>query len=273
MKTRYDTYDKYKKTLSLSNTPCVLFYVSKNASDEILCANWHSEIEFQLCLEGSGYLVLNGDKFPFEKDTIAVVHPEEIHYTGTSSEVIFMSMILDGKFCKNADIDFSALRFRRFIRDEALCGYFRNIMLHYSEPPSVYRTALLQASVLIFSAELLRRFSASDAAPFANKKQFDEVKRSISYIRAHYGEKLTLDALAKNAFTDKYRLSRVFKEYTGFTVTQYINECRCEAAKDLLRSGKTVRDAALLCGFNNLSFFTRMFKRCTGKKPSEYKSD
>lgn len=53
---------------------------------------------------------------------------------------------------------------------------------------------------------------------------------------------------------------------------QYANQYRCEAAKDFLRGGQTVRETAELCGFNNLLFFTRMFKKCTEKMPSDYKN-
>ena len=126
-------------------------------------------------------------------------------------------------------------------------------------------------SVLGILVEMLQYRTESTALPSKSDPVFEPIKKTVLYIRTHYAEKLTLDLLSKIALIDKYRLSHTFKSYTGLTVMQYANQYRCEAAKDFLRGGQTVRETAELCGFNNLSFFTRMFKKCTGKMPSDYK--
>lgn len=100
---------------------------------------------------------------------------------------------------------------------------------------------------------------------------FGQVKAAIRFIREHYAERLTLERIAANSLTDKYSLSRKFKELTGQTVVQFINGYRCERIKDLIRDGMPVSEAAVQCGFNNMSFFTKTFKKYTAKLPSEYK--
>ena len=54
----------------------------------------------------------------------------------------------------------------------------------------------------------------------------DRVKAAVEFIRANYDQRLTLDMIAKNALTDKYRLSHCFKAFTGLTIFQYINDYR-----------------------------------------------
>ena len=127
-------------------------------------------------------------------------------------------------------------------------------------------------SVLGILVEMLQYRTESTALPSKSDPVFEPIKKTVLYIRTHYAEKPTLDLLSKIALIDKYRLSHTFQSYTGLTVMQYANQYCCEAAKDFLRGGQTVRETAELCGFNNLSFFTRMFKKCTGKMPSDYKN-
>ena len=69
----------------------------------------------------------------------------------------------------------------------------------------------------------------------------------------------------------KYHFLREFKKKTGFTLSNYINIIRCKYAKELLYSGKyTVKEVALLCSFDNFSYFTNVFKKHTGSLPSDY---
>ena len=91
------------------------------------------------------------------------------------------------------------------------------------------------------------------------------------HIRHHYAEKITLDTLARNTFTDKYRLSHNFKTLTGITIIEYVNKHRCDVSKNHIRNGLSISEAATLCGFDNMSFFTKTFYKHTGKHPSDYK--
>lgn len=77
--------------------------------------------------------------------------------------------------------------------------------------------------------------------------------------------------ISKNVYIDKYSLSRNFKSLTGQTVFQYINNYRCSKVTELIINGMPINEAAKMCGFNNMSFFSRTFKKAKGKLPSECK--
>ena len=68
----------------------------------------------------------------------------------------------------------------------------------------------------------------------------------------------------------KYYLSREFKSFTGRTIFDTINTFRCADAKHLISKGATVSEAAAACGLENLSYFSRTFKKYVGKLPSQY---
>ena len=55
------------------------------------------------------------------------------------------------------------------------------------------------------------------------------------------------------------------------TVIEYVNILRCKEAKRLISEGQSVSEAAIASGFNNLSYFTRTYKKYVGELPSSNK--
>ncbi len=95
----------------------------------------------------------------------------------------------------------------------------------------------------------------------------------VAYIHDHLTQGVSLDAVAHALHVNKFYLCRLFKRETGMTVGSYINSARIALAKRLLRNGgKSVTFIASECGFNELSVFTRNFKKEVGMPPTEYRS-
>jgi two-component system, response regulator YesN len=94
----------------------------------------------------------------------------------------------------------------------------------------------------------------------------------MAYIQAHIHEPLTLDHLAARVHFNGQYLSRLFKQQTSYTITQYITACRLEKAKHYLRysSDETVADISQKCGFIDGNYFARVFKKYEGISPSQY---
>ena len=85
----------------------------------------------------------------------------------------------------------------------------------------------------------------------------------FEYIHQNLRESITLDTLSEISHFSNSYVIRLFKKSTGQTPTEYVNRCRISLAKKLLES-KSVTETALDCGFNNISYFIRTFKRYTG---------
>ncbi len=81
-----------------------------------------------------------------------------------------------------------------------------------------------------------------------------------------------LRGIAKRAGVSVAYLCRVFKIHTGKTVIEYLVERRIQAAMWKLREGnEKILSLALACGFNDLAYFNRVFKRITAMTPSQYR--
>ncbi|KAA0965791.1 helix-turn-helix domain-containing protein [Sporosarcina sp. ANT_H38] len=98
----------------------------------------------------------------------------------------------------------------------------------------------------------------------------ETVREIANYIQQHPGEQHSIGGLAARANLSPRYFSQKFKEIIGHTVRSYIIRSRIERAEHLLRySGMTVTETACVLGYSDLHFFSRQFKKYTGKNPSE----
>ena len=94
----------------------------------------------------------------------------------------------------------------------------------------------------------------------------------MTYIREHFTEELDVEVIARHAGFSRFYFSRQFKETTGLTVMKYVEFLRCRHARELLEDGWHVSKDALECGFKDISYFTKVFKRQFGVLPSKLRS-
>lgn len=98
------------------------------------------------------------------------------------------------------------------------------------------------------------------------------IKRAVNFILVHLGHQFSLADAARHLETNPTYLSRKFKEETGLTFTEFTNHRRIEIAKNyLINQQLTITDIAGLIGYNDLTYFARVFKKQTGQTPLQYR--
>lgn len=98
------------------------------------------------------------------------------------------------------------------------------------------------------------------------------VQRSLSFCEEYFDGEITIDDIATAIGISNAHLQRCFKESTGLTIIEYINQLRIEKAKLLLETSiLPVVDVALNVGFNNRQHFTHTFIKYAGCSPATYR--
>ena len=93
-----------------------------------------------------------------------------------------------------------------------------------------------------------------------------------NYIQHHMSEPIRTEKMAQELFMSRPYLSAKFKEETGETLTDFILKEKTEEAKRLLRySDKSSTAIGSYLGFSSPGHFSRVFKKYTGRTPSEYR--
>ncbi|MGH9495668.1 MAG: helix-turn-helix domain-containing protein [Candidatus Sulfotelmatobacter sp.] len=97
---------------------------------------------------------------------------------------------------------------------------------------------------------------------------------AVTYVEHNYAAKLRMGTAARLCDLSPFQFSRSFKKENGFTFRDFVVRVRIQRAAELMRRSKvSVTDAAFGVGFNDLSYFARMFRRQLGVSPSHYRSN
>lgn len=97
------------------------------------------------------------------------------------------------------------------------------------------------------------------------------VTRALRYIDDHYEEEsLSVQLLGEHVGISGDYLSRQFRKMTGVAVQEYIRRYRLSRGITFLQQGYSVGEAAKLCGFHSIGYFSREFKKELGVSPSHY---
>lgn len=105
---------------------------------------------------------------------------------------------------------------------------------------------------------------------FANNHSDDILEKLQKYIALHYTERLTLTKISKHVHANGSYLSRLYKQKTGQNLFNAINKMKLEKAKEYILQGLKIYEAAHLAGFDDVSYFSRIFKKSEGCTPREY---
>lgn len=96
--------------------------------------------------------------------------------------------------------------------------------------------------------------------------------KTTDYIKEHLAERISLDQAAAQVYLSKSYFCRIIKSELGCTFTEYVNRLRIERSKALLRSPQlSIAEISLAVGFDDQSYFTRIFKKQTGLSPGKFR--
>lgn len=103
-------------------------------------------------------------------------------------------------------------------------------------------------------------------------KHSEIIKRAIQYISQNFSNPLSLEAVAGQVHLNPAYFSTLFKQSTGSSFKEYLNMVRVEESKRLLTNTEySLIDIAIATGFEDQSYFSKVFKKFTGLTPKQYR--
>lgn len=232
--------------------------------------NFHENPEVLYVLKGSGRVLCGEETVSVQAGDTVVIDCYAAHRIIPDGEIRYFCLIIDRSFCKYHSIDPWLLHFAPLIQSDEGSERMRRVMeeCRREEP---FQDAAIKSAVLELMVFLCRRYSTpKPKTAIEEDVAVSHVRTALEYIKRNLGKKLSVEEVAAHTGLSKYYFLRIFKRITGYTMTRYVNMIRCEYAKELLQSGKhSIKEVALLCGFENYSYFTNVFKTYSGVLPSE----
>ncbi|MEK0314655.1 response regulator [Cohnella sp. 56] len=121
-----------------------------------------------------------------------------------------------------------------------------------------------------YSSRLMQLFERVQAAlaQLRSGRKRDEIRKAIAFIKQNYRSKIALEDLASHVSLNKNYFSTLFKQETDLSPVEYIIQYKMEKARELLRSGQmSVSEVSHDLGYDDLSYFSRLFKKHYGVSP------
>jgi len=273
-----------------ADCPLETFHI-RNApkTDGYFVRHWHSQMEIYLVEHGQlRFYSLTGETDASD-GCIYLIPPEEVHGNYcTVPDTDYHSILFSPELVTVPEAHFfhrdflkplreGKLRFPRSIRPqdpayEKLLFHLRTILDADKKAPDYKSTVFLGTMGFCLALMPLCRVMAEDEInPLAGIRGNNVVHVCQQYLGTHYGEAITLSILAERVHMHPNYLCKLFKDYTGQTIFEYLTSIRISFATQFMRnSSKTIPQIAEQCGFNSMSFFTKKFKLHTGLTPHAY---
>ena len=236
-------------------------------------AHWHEEAEFTRIEKGSCTYQIHLETYEVEEGDLIFIPPAVLHAISNEKEECMQSETyvfhMDFLGAKAADIPPCVIKKGQPLYEKA-AELFENINAEYDKKTPGYEI-VIKSYLLQFVAVLIPYCTRNTEADAILTEHAKKLKEVLSYINAHYMEELTISGLAGICFFSEYYFMRFFKKYMGMSCVQYIKNVRLERAADQFENGETnTLEVALACGFSNLSYFHREFKKKYGMTPKRF---
>lgn len=240
-------------------------------------SNWHESLEIILVTDGTGLIYCDFEGYKVKKNEILIINSDVVHGFNVSDDDKFFKyhyLILSRDFCLENGLDISKVMFTELISDAKITGKYLNVVkaIEKQEP---FGELAIRAAILELLYSLCNGYIKAETKKEGSKEQkVCNIRTAIAYIRENLSGKISIKELASASGISEYYFIREFKRITHFTPVTYINMSRCDLAKKLLSEGEyNVGEVADMCGFDNMPYFTKTFKRYIGVLPSEIKKN
>ncbi len=236
--------------------------------------HWHENLEILMVTEGI-VSVLSGDKsIVAEPGEIVIINTNELHDMKSVSDIChYDCLIIDKNLCDEFDLDIEQLFFDVHIKDEIAALKYRNVRSALYGKGVLYK-ATVKAALLDFLVYVSRGYARMtvDGEQVGDVAKKKIVKKAINYIQMNFADDISTVDIAEQVGVSKYYFCRVFKDITGYSPIVFLNFVRCNNARNLMKNfAMSVSEAAYASGFDNLSYFSRTYKKLMNCLPSEAK--
>ena len=250
----------------------VIFHYDTIIRGMRIVPHWHENIEILYFTQGEGQIVINSEEVHAKAGDIVIIPTNAMHTITTQTECTkYYCLIVDRDFCSQCGFDLEEICVEKLVCDKKMSDEYDKIVAEFAEKAEHYQVKVV-SSILSLLVWLVRNHCVLSSVNEnrAQKSQFAMVKKVLLYIAKNYQKEITTDMLAELVGFNKYYFCHVFRKVTAMTPIAYINYIRCKKAKEILASGSAnVGEAAMQCGFENLSYFTKIYRRYIGELPSK----
>ena len=272
-----------KRTAFSSHNELYVQYLKSENKHNMSVQHYHDTYEIYLQLSGKRYLFYDNTCYTLERGDLAIFAPFDIHYAESREsdyyERYVVNFILEDMSKRLDSGEFHLLKQKinpcvvhlTEDRTQKVFELIKRVDEYYNRKglfsDKLVYSAMLQ--LLVYVAECIDDETATDG-----EKISPQIIEVMKYINKHYAEDLNLDNISDIACMSKYHLCRKFKEATGATLLQYINNVRLTKVHSMLiNTDMPIEEIAECTGFSSSMQLTRVFKSVYNIPPRTFRKN
>ncbi len=278
---RYIEYQE-KRNHGSSDFPFAIYHVNHLHPRYIMTYHWHKETEIIRVLSGELAITLNETRYVLHAGECLFISSGTLH-GGIPKSCVYECLVFNMETAiKNIHMGKTDMEY--ILKSEySIQSYYSaeekvvldeiNTMFDAICSKEPGYSLIVQGSLYVLLGTILRSnyYTKQDILPVYAKRKIRQYKTVLAFIADHYSEPLTLDDLAGCVHMNSRYFCRFFKELTQQSPIDYLNSYRIEAAcEKISTTDKSITEIAFDCGFNDASYFVKVFKKYKKTTPSQY---
>ncbi|WP_066894966.1 AraC family transcriptional regulator [Clostridium nigeriense] len=273
--------------------PMEIYPVEYRSSSDFY-SHWHDEMEFIYVLNGSSEICIDFKIFKISTGDFIIIPKGAIHYMvdNTNIRISYIALVFNLSLIEGNSLDFSQINFinpilqnKLFFNNIITCkdssydnivNAFKSLVDCYKYKGYGYQLAIKSYLFTIFHLFFKEGYIDANIEKenYNNLIKIEKLKEVIKYIQTNYKSHISIKDLSNIAKYSEYHFLRFFKNETGKTCTQYINNFRIEKASLLLaNTDLSITDIAYEVGFGDVSYFIKTFKKQMSISPTKYRKE
>lgn len=285
--TQYETYHETKKHTP-EDFPYNIYLCSIPLDFTQVPTHWHTEMELIVIKKGEGMVSVNLTPYKVSAGDIVIVLPGQLHsisgYEDARMEyenILFIPDMLKSRTTDSCNLDCLNPLLNGYVdfpeRIHAGLKYYNVIqscieqMDHLSgDKPAGYQMGIKGCLMML----LFHLYTNNNkVTQIKQQKSLEKLKLVLEYIHNNYQNPITIEEISGIAHYSPSHFMKFFKETMGCGFIQYLNDYRLTlAAKLLTTTDDSILDISEQTGFENLSYFNRLFKRKYNRTPTMYRA-
>lgn len=271
------------------NFPIRIFSNRDEKSDAAVHTHWHEQIEIIYVSHNEAIFECNSVPERVSAGDVVVINSNDSHRIVSGFEQVkYHCIILDGALIKSAVTDACDIKyirpitdnlilFKNFIKNDPRLIYCIERIIYENDTKDIGYELAIKSQIYGLFVLLIRGYIdkiLTKRELETRYKNASKMDRVLEHINENFSERITVTDMADLVNLSEYYFCHLFKRLVGSTMGEYVNRVRIEEAENLLKStGMYITEVALSCGFSDVNYFCRVFKKYKKMTPSEYRKN
>lgn len=257
---------------------------------DVMHTHWHAEHEIVYVVRGSATFRVGESAFEMGPGDFCFVNSGQTHggnFAGSEGclyrAIVFRMSLLSSNSGDDCDLEYisrlaqNKLRLSPFhpfqsAKRDQLQESIQELVRLWDERPPAFKLRIKGTLYSILS-DMVEGNLIEESQDDESYEDETMVQKVMDHIASNLGSKVTLDELSSFSHMSKYHFCRWFKSYTGMRPLEFVNSARIHKAAGLLSIGTTLSDTATQVGFNDMTYFSRVFKEYMEVSPTAFQHE